>query len=54
MTEPNDPNNTELVLPIICPNCAHSIDLSMIFALLPPKEKEIIIQENETNEQKEA
>lgn len=34
---PIDPGNTEFVLPIVCPNCKHELDLSMAFALLPPK-----------------
>jgi hypothetical protein len=34
-----NPDETNLVLPIICPSCSHEIELSMLFELLPPKEK---------------
>lgn len=38
MTE--QPVDTEVVLPIICPECKHEINLGIAFKLLPPEEKE--------------
>lgn len=35
MNETN-PDNTEFVLPIVCPHCSKEISLAMIFALLAP------------------
>jgi hypothetical protein len=32
-------NEPELVLPIICNHCGKEINLSMTFALLPPKDE---------------
>ena len=48
MKEHQDPNNTQIVLPIICPNCSNELNLAMMFALLgadalqtpPPHEPE--------------
>lgn len=34
-----DSGNTEIVLPIICPNCKKEINLGMFFALLDPDVK---------------
>ena len=35
MTETN-PDNTEFVLPIVCPHCSKELNLAMMFALLAP------------------
>ena len=35
MIETN-PDNTEFVLPIVCPHCNKELNLAMIFALLAP------------------
>lgn len=48
----NDPNGTEFILPIICSNCGHQLDLSMAFELQDPKKEitntnENIIEETE-------
>ena len=32
----SNPDNTEFVLPIVCPHCSKEINLAMIFALLAP------------------
>lgn len=40
MSDQVDPGNTEFVLPIICPNCKHEINLAMLFSLLAPKKEE--------------
>ena len=35
MNETN-PDNTEFVLPIVCPHCSKELNLAMMFALLAP------------------
>ena len=54
MTDQEENGNTELVLPIICPNCKHEIDLGMVFSLLPPKEESNpLIKSHEPTEEEE-
>ena len=36
MNETN-PENTEFVLPIVCPHCSKELNVAMIFALLAPE-----------------
>lgn len=48
--EPQD-GNTELVLPIICPNCKHEVNLNMLFSLLPPEEANTVIKSHVTSQE---
>ena len=51
----NQTENTEVVLPIICPSCKNEINLGVAFSLLPPEEekedKTDDGEEEENNEQ---
>lgn len=49
MIETN-PDNTEFVLPIVCPHCSKEINLAMMFALLAPNTgvpKEVVEDEED-------
>ncbi|MFA5696381.1 MAG: hypothetical protein WC917_02945 [Bacilli bacterium] len=47
---PEEVNEPNLILPILCPHCSKEIELAMDFRLLPPKDSTIkeaeIISEN--------
>lgn len=46
MSDINESGDTQLVLPIVCAHCGHENELSMLFALLPPKKIEEPIIKN--------
>jgi len=45
MNDQPTPDETNLVLPIICPSCSHEIELSMLFELLPPKTNNVEVKD---------
>lgn len=49
-----DAGNSGFVLPIICPHCNRSTDLSVVFELLPPKKDNPTSNEHEETEEEGA
>jgi hypothetical protein len=49
----NSDENTEFILPIVCPHCLKEISLAMLFSLLVPEDLPPQVEQIKNNEPKE-